>query len=264
MVILLFEQERQQKITSYVENQGRASVHELCQQFEVSESTIRRDLKVLEDRDLLQRAHGGAIAKDSVNFEPTFSEKAIRSLKEKTVIAKKAVQLIKKGDTVLIDSGTTTRPLVEEIKKLSQLTVVTNSVVFANELETYPQIEVILLGGKLRTETLALVGPLTELCLSQLHVDKAFIATNGIDLKFGLTTPNLTEAATKRKMIEQSNQVILMCDHSKFNRHSFAKFGDIDQINYCITDDLAPDDILHSLERFGVETFKVSIGGDDQ
>ncbi|WP_138418275.1 DeoR/GlpR family DNA-binding transcription regulator [Aquibacillus sediminis] len=259
---MLFEQERQQKITNYVEKNGRASVQELCKEFEVSESTIRRDLKVLEDNELIQRAHGGAIAKNGVNFEPTFSEKSDRFLEEKKAIAKKAVEFIHEGDTVLLDAGTTTRLLVDEMKALSIITVVTNSVVFANELENYPKIEVVLLGGKLRTETLALVGPLTELCLNQIHVDKGFIATNGIDLEVGLTTPNLTEAATKRKMIEQSNQVIVMTDHSKFNRHSFAKFGTIEQIDYCITDDKAPNEVLRALEQKGIKTIMSPLGGE--
>ncbi|WP_138418592.1 DeoR/GlpR family DNA-binding transcription regulator [Aquibacillus sediminis] len=255
---MLFEQERQQKIMNYIKHHGRASVQELCKAFEVSESTIRRDLKVLEDQEKIDRTHGGAMAKDSVHFEPTFSEKSVRFSEEKKLIAKKAVEFIHNGDTILLDSGTTTQMLVGEIKKFSNLTVVTNSVVFAKELENSPQIEVVLLGGKLRTETLALVGPITELSLSQLHVDKAFIATNGIDLTMGLTTPNLTEAATKRKMIEQSNQIIVVADHSKFNRHSFAKFGEIEQIDYCITDDKSPTELLKALEQTGVEIFEVT------
>ncbi|MDC3411987.1 DeoR/GlpR family DNA-binding transcription regulator [Aquibacillus sp. 3ASR75-11] len=260
---MLYGEERQQKIVSYVEENGRASVLELCQKFEVSESTIRRDLKELEEMKMLRRQHGGAIAKESVTFEPTFSEKSIRFLSEKKAIAKYAVQFIQEGDSILIDSGTTTKPLVDEIKKLSQLTVVTNSVVFAKELENYPNLEVIVPGGKLRTETLALVGPLTELCLSNLHFDKAFIATNGLDLNEGLTTPNLTEAATKRKMIEQSKQVIVMTDHSKFQRISFAKFGMIDQIDHCITTEGAPTDILVELQKRGVEVHTVTAQEDD-
>jgi DeoR family fructose operon transcriptional repressor len=114
--------------------------------------------------------------------------------------------------------------------------VVTNSILCANELKDVSGIEVLLCGGSLRAETLALVGPLAENSFNQICVDKSFIATNGVDVENGLTTPNLIEASTKKKMIDCAEKVILITDHTKIGQVSFAKFADIHEINYLITD----------------------------
>nr|WP_277674460.1 DeoR/GlpR family DNA-binding transcription regulator [Piscibacillus halophilus] len=248
---MLYSEERKNKICIYVQNNHRASVHELCNEFDVSESTIRRDLKELEDEKLLRRTHGGAISLESVNFEPTVTEKADRFLEEKKAISKQAATLIREGDTILIDSGTTTLELIDEVKHFTSLTVVTNSVSHADLLKESPHIEVIVPGGRLRHETQALVGPLTDRALGLLNFDKAFIGTNGIDLNQGLTTPNLIESATKHKMIQQAKQAILLVDHSKFNKISFAKFGEIKDLNYCITDKV-PESYKQAMEQLDV------------
>nr|WP_223155125.1 DeoR/GlpR family DNA-binding transcription regulator [Alkalibacillus aidingensis] len=172
---------------------------------------------------------------------------------EKQAIARKAASFIQDNDTVLIDSGTTTLALIQEIKLKNSLTVVTNSVVHAELLKESNHIEVIVLGGRLRHETQALVGPLTDQGLNLIHVDKAFIGTNGVDLHDGLTTPNLTEAATKRKMIEQSSEVFLLADSSKFEKVSFANFGEIESLDYCITDEQVNEQYQIEFEQRGVK-----------
>ncbi|GEN46298.1 DeoR/GlpR family DNA-binding transcription regulator [Alkalibacillus haloalkaliphilus] len=250
---MLYSEERKNKIHAYVEKHKRASVQHLCDAFNVSESTIRRDLSELEQDHLLRRTHGGAIAFESVNFEPTVTEKADRFQKEKQIIATRAASYIQEGDTILIDAGTTTLPLIYEIKHFSSLTVVTNSVVHSELLKDSPQIEVVVPGGRLRHETQALVGPITDQTLSLLHVDKAFIGTNGIDLSDGLTTPNLIEASTKRTMISQSSEVIVLADHSKFEKVTFAKFGDIDDIDRFITDEQVDQSFVSEFHQRGVK-----------
>ncbi|WP_035512849.1 DeoR/GlpR family DNA-binding transcription regulator [Halalkalibacillus halophilus] len=232
----LYSEERKNRILSDIEQHGRASVQDLVETFGVSESTIRRDLNEMEKEKLLKRTHGGAVSNDSVNFEPTMIERVDRFYQEKQKIARKAASYINNGDTILVDAGTTTLPLVEAIKILKELTVVTNSVVHAEALKNSPHIEVVVLGGRLRHETQALVGPITDQALDHLHVDKAFLGTNGIDLSGGLTTPNIIEASTKRKMIDQATEIYVLADNSKFGKVAFAKFGEISDLTGCITD----------------------------
>lgn len=231
---------------------SRVDVQELSQHFDLSESTIRRDLKDLEEAQLLKRTHGGAVLFQSVTFEPTYIEKEVQFQKEKKAIAKEAAKLIENGESILLDSGTTTYYLAQELRNFSNLQVVTNSILCANELRDVPGIEVVLCGGFLRSETLALVGPFAEICFDQIRVDRAFIATNGVDVKNGLTTPNLTEASTKRKMIDCAKKVILITDHSKIGQVSFAKFADIQDIHYLITDGSAPKNIVKRISEEGI------------
>lgn len=231
----MFEEERLHKIAEYVQNKSRATVSELCESFDISESTARRDLTELENRRLLKRTHGGAVSIESVAFEPTYFEKEDKYRKEKENIAKKAAEYIEDGDTLIIDSGTTTLFLASELAQFKNLTVVTNSINLITKLALLPDITVISTGGTLRKNTLAFVGPVAEQMLDSLRVDKAFIATNGIDINRGLTTPNIVEAATKRKMISVADQVFILSDRSKFGRVSFAKFGELEDIDACIT-----------------------------
>lgn len=256
---MLYEEERKLKITEYIQGRQRASVQELAEHFNVSESTIRRDLKELEDSKMLKRTHGGAINLESVNFEPAYTEKEDVFSSEKELIAKRAAELINDGDTILLDSGTTTQHLARELKKFSRLTVVTNSLMVAKELESLPGIETIVSGGSLRQNTLSLVGPVADESFKMMRVDKAFIATNGIDLKEGLTTPNIIEASTKRKMIEIAKQVILLADHTKFGKISFSKFADISDIDTCIVDSDLPESLIKLYEDRSVSIIVATI-----
>ncbi|WP_018086169.1 DeoR/GlpR family DNA-binding transcription regulator [Desulfurispora thermophila] len=249
----MYGEERKKRILDYIQNRGRASVQELTELFQVSESTIRRDLTELEEARLLKRTHGGALSLKNVNFEPTFKEKETSSLEEKRAIAKKAIELIEEGDTILLDAGTTTFELAKELKRLAKLTVVTNAVNISQELASYPGIEVIVVGGMLRKETLAMVGPMAEQALSMIRVDKLFLATNGLDMEAGLTTPNLIEAATKRKMIKTARRVILLADSSKVGVISRAKIADINEIDEIIIDDAVDEAVINQLKTASVQ-----------
>ena len=256
-IIILYGEERKAEILEQIKANSRVSVPELSHFFNVSESTIRRDLKELEEAKLIQRTHGGAIAVDSVNYEPSYLEKEDKFQKEKEAIAKKAVEFINEGDTLILDSGTTTFHLVKELRKFKKLTVVTNSLMLARELEITQGIDLIIIGGFLRKETLAMVGPLAERSLERMKVDKAFIGTNGIDLKEGITTPNLIEAETKRKMIQSAKEVILLADHTKIGKVAFAKVADITEINKCVFNSEVSESVVKSIEELGVDVYTV-------
>ncbi|UUZ85072.1 DeoR/GlpR family DNA-binding transcription regulator [Paenibacillus sp. P26] len=257
----MFEEERKAKIMERLSIHSRVDVQELIRVLGVSESTVRRDLKELEEAKPLKRTHGGAVSLSSVNFEPSFTEKEIRFQEEKKAIAKKAAEFIRDGDTILLDSGTTTQCLVRELKAFNRLTVVTNSVNFAYELQNHSGIELMLLGGTLRKGVLSLVGPFTDHCLGMIHVDKAFVAANGISVKQGLTTPNFDEAQVKRHMIGSAKTVFLLADHSKVDEVSFASFGRLQDIHVFITDDKAPESFISAAENLGLEVH--TAGTDD-
>lgn len=249
----MFGEERKLKILEYVNENSRAAVQELSDYLNVSEATVRRDLKELEKAKLLNRTHGGAISLQGVNFEPPYNEKKDRLKREKEAIGRRAVELIEEGDTILLDSGTTTFQLALELKSFSRLTVVTNSMLIAQELQAESELEVILTGGSIRRETLALVGPLADQVLDKVRVDKAFIATNGLDLAAGLTTPNVLEAATKAKMIKTAKKVILISDHSKVGKVAFARFAELKEIHKCIIDDGVPDRMVKEMTKLGMD-----------
>ena len=255
---MLYEEERKLKIVAYLQEHVRVSVQELCKMFQVSESTVRRDLQELEDVNLLKRTHGGAVCLENVNFEPSFIDKGDHFRKEKESIARKAAEFIQDGDTIVIDSGTTTFYLAKEIKRFSNLQVVTNSIILGQELQGTKGIEVVITGGTVRQNTLAMVGPIAEQSLSMLRVDKAFIATNGLDMKEGLTTPNVLEAATKAKMISIAKQVILLADHTKIGKVSFAKFADLSKVDICIVDDQVSADVVAKMQQSGICVYAVN------
>ncbi|WP_241781925.1 DeoR/GlpR family DNA-binding transcription regulator [Paenibacillus sp. DMB5] len=249
---MLFEEERKRSIVQFVEQRTRASVQELSLQLGVSESTIRRDLKELEEARLLKRTHGGAVSLQSVNFEAAFPDKADRLLDEKQRIAAKAVQMIQEGDAILLDGGTTTLQIAKALKGFSNLKVITNSIMALNELRDCRNIEVSITGGMLRPDTMAFVGPMTERSLEMVRVDKAFLGTNGLDLQEGITTPNMLEAATKRKMIAVAKQSILLADHSKIGQVSFCKVADLQEIDHCILDSAVQGSFTRGLEAMDV------------
>jgi DeoR/GlpR family transcriptional regulator of sugar metabolism len=172
----LFAEERRQRIAELIRTQGRVVVAELAERFGVSEATIRRDLTILEQMGVLQR-------------ELQLEERVTRHLEEKIRIGQKAAELIEDGDIIILDAGTTTIHIAKAIKARRSITVVTNALNIAMELMGSPGIEVIFIGGSLRPRTAAAVGPFAEQMLSQINADKVFLATNGISLERGLTTP---------------------------------------------------------------------------
>ncbi|PYI57130.1 DeoR/GlpR family DNA-binding transcription regulator [Paenibacillus flagellatus] len=250
---MLFEEERKRKIAEYVQERGRASVPELAALYQVSESTVRRDLRDLEEAKRLRRTHGGAVAVQEDNAEPSFLEKEDRFRSEKEAIALKAASSVEEGDIVFLDSGTTTYYMAQHLKSFQKLTVVTNSVMIAHELGHAKQIDLVVAGGTLRHETLSMVGPVADRAIESLRVNKLFLAINAIDRDGGLTTPHLAEAATKRAMVRSATQVILVADHSKFGKVAFGKVADISDVHHCITDDGLPESWMKELEAEGVK-----------
>lgn len=251
----MFAEERKSKILDSLNKYGKVKVCDLSKTYEVSEVTIRRDLQELEEAELIKRVHGGAVLNDNTKFEPTFSEKIDKFYDEKESVAKLAASMILEGDTIVLDAGTTTLNIARHITA-KNITVLTNSVDIAFELVKKQHVEVIVTGGTLRWETRALVGPVADNTFKNFRVDKAFVGANGVCIINGLTTPNIVEASTKREMIKIARKNIVVCDHTKFNKVSFAKIVDLDSIDLIITDNQLDDEILEKFQEKYVKIIK--------
>lgn len=253
----MFTHERQEKIKEILRSKKRISVPELSTQFNVSESTIRRDLHTLEKNGLIQRTHGGAINIDSVRFEPPLSEKEVQFREEKSQIAKQAVQMIREGDTIAFDGGTTTLEIARTLPNMANLTVVTNSVKIIAELANLPDVNVVVTGGNLRRMNMTLVGPISDQTLENLHIDKLFTGTIGLTYEEGLTTTDVIEAKTKRSMIERAKEVIVVADYSKIGKLAFANVASIDVIDKLITNTCVSKNLVRKLQKKGIEVITV-------
>jgi DeoR family fructose operon transcriptional repressor len=248
----MFTEERHQLIAEMLSKKSRIKVSEISELLNVSESTIRRDLKEMEEMGLLSRTHGGAVSSSVTNFEPSYNEKETSSLEEKGSIGKAAAAMVKDGDTVVIDSGTTTLQIAKNITA-KNISVITNSIDIASVLCQKEGVEVILTGGSLRSNTRAMVGQIAENVIRNFRVDKAFIGANGLSTEAGLTTPNYGEAQTKKAMIDIANKVIIVIDSTKFNKVNLAVISPASEITTIITDSAADKKVLKEYENLGIE-----------
>lgn len=205
----------------------------------VSPATVRRDLTELEKRGLIRRTHGGALPLSGTSFEPTVGQKSTEQVEEKRRIGKVAASLVRDGETIILDAGTTTLEIARALSGRRDLTVVTNSLSIAAELANLEGVHVILTGGDLRKNTMALVGPAAEGFLRTITADRVFLGINGISPERGLTTPNLLEAATKRAMVRAASEVVVVADHSKLGRVTFAHVADLHHIDRLVCDEPA-------------------------
>ena len=248
--------DRRVKILDLINTNGQVSVKELNKRFNVSEVTIRNDLSHLEKKGLLIKTRGGGLKIQRVGIDQQLNEKAKIYSKEKQAIGKKAAEIIKDNDTILLDSGTTTVEVARKLGKINNLTVITNALNIANQL-IRDEIKVILLGGILRSKSLSLIGSIGENSIKNFYCDKCFIGVDGIDSQSGIYTPNPEEANLNRLMIEASKEVIIVTDSSKFKRKSFAFIAPISKVQMIITDSRIPEDELKNLQSLGIKVILV-------
>lgn len=246
----VFAEERQNKIISMLKLKNKLLVNELCDIFAVSPATIRNDLNQLEKRGQLKRTHGGAISVTKAGFEQTSVQKNDVNRSQKEKVAGIAASLIENGDTIAIDTGTTALKLAEQLADKQNIKVVTTDIRIAFLLENYYGITVVLAGGTVRKGFSCTIGSATTSFLDGLSVDKAFVATNSVTPFGELCTPDLEQAAVKKKLIKMATQVVLICDSTKFGTHSFAKFGTMEDVDVIITDDGIDEGLLEKIKEF--------------
>ncbi|ANK59683.1 DeoR family transcriptional regulator [Loigolactobacillus backii] len=247
----MLTEERHQYILTTLSQHDIVKSQDLITQTAASESTIRRDLQILEQAGFLVRVHGGAKRAATLQTELAVSEKSNQSVHEKDQIARLATNTLKPRDVIFLDAGTTTLAMIPYLKKSLNLTVVTNGVNHASLLADY-DIRCFLLGGQLKNVTKAIIGSESVATLKEYRFNKAFLGTNGIHLRFGYTTPDPDEAAVKRTALQQAASTFFLADHTKFNQVSFAKISDLAQ-GTIITDHISQKDRLNFQKQTTVQ-----------
>jgi DeoR/GlpR family transcriptional regulator of sugar metabolism len=232
----------------------------LSELFRVSESTIRRDLEVLDEQGVIQRAHGGAIVVERAAPEPPIIQRIVENEEEKKKIGRAAAQLVRDGETVFLGSGTTTLEVARNLVDKCNLTVITNALNIANLFAGNPNITVIVVGGLLRHSELSMIGHITEQVLKELRADKVIMGMRAISIEEGLTNDYLPETMTDRAIIQFAPEVILVADHSKFDKVSTALVAPITSVNKMVTDVDTPTQIVADLRAMGID---VIIAPDD-
>jgi DeoR family transcriptional regulator of aga operon len=249
----LLNEERRRAILEILNRDGRVLVLDLARQFETSQVTIRKDLETLHAHGLIHRTHGGALpAREGALEDPTLREKEKLHHKEKLRIAAAAAGMVQEGQVVILDSGTTTTEIARALRKFRSLTIVTNAVNIAAELSG-TAVDVILTGGTLRKNSFSLVGPIAEETLHRLHADLLFLAVDGFDVHYGLSTPNLLEAKVNRVMVEIAKRKVVVCDASKFGRRSLSLIAPPSALDEVITDRGAPKADVRAMKKAGME-----------
>lgn len=234
----MYAEERQQAIAALVGQRGRLSVTDLAERFDVTTETVRRDLSVLERLGVVRRVHGGAIPTTSLSMlEMAVKDRDRAHSEEKDKIAAAALPLLPTpGGSMVLDAGTTTARLAALIPSDHPLTVFTNGVPIAGRLAGLGGVELHLLPGRVRSTTQAAVGEETVAALDLLRTDVAFVGTNGISVRHGLSTPDASEAAVKRAMVRGATRVVVLADSSKVGQEHTVRFADLSEIDVLVTD----------------------------
>ncbi|KEQ30998.1 transcriptional regulator [Pedobacter antarcticus 4BY] len=245
--------ERHTFILQSLKESGKVSIQELIYLMEVSGVTIRKDLKLLEDKNLLFRTRGGASIDDLYANERTIHEKSLFHREQKIDIAKAALGLIGNHDSISIGSGTTVFELARCLYPQKPLTIITPALKIGLELSNRPHVEVLQLSGLIRPNSSSVAGFYAERILSDISCSMVFLGVDGIDLDFGFSITNLAEAALNQKMIDTAEKVVILADSSKFNKRGLGKICGFDQVHYLVTDHLAPAQMVRRIEEKGVK-----------
>jgi len=249
----VLNEERRRAILEILNREGRVLVADLARRFRTSQVTIRKDLESLHAQGRAHRTHGGALpAQEGALEDPTLREKEKLRRREKLQIAAAAARMVREGQVVILDSGTTTTAIAHALRGHKNLTIVTNAVNIAAELAG-TTLEVILTGGTLRKNSFSLVGPIAEETLRRLNADILFLGVDGFDVHFGLSTPNLLEAKVNRAMMEVARLVVAVCDSSKFGRRSLSSIAPLSEIHQVITDRGVAKSDLAALKKAGIQ-----------
>ncbi|PJE78283.1 Glucitol operon repressor [invertebrate metagenome] len=245
--------ERREAIVRLIRHKGLARVEELADQFKVSSVTIRNDLNYLDKKGFLLRSHGGAMALDDVVTEMHFDDKGTVNTAQKEAIGIAATQLVNDGESIILDSGTTTQHLARHLGNGKNLVVMTNGLNVASELVKTSGIEIMMTGGTLRSKSRSFYGSQAEDALKQYRFDKLFLGVDGFDIVAGLTTHFDREATLNRVMCDVSSEIILLADSSKFGRKGYHFIRSFGAFHTLVTDKGIPADYLTGMQRQGVK-----------
>lgn len=245
----MIAEERRALIISQLETGGVIDIVKLSETLKVSEMTIRRDLRQLEQEGLLRRVHGGAVGSQGRSFEPPLRLRSNRNQSAKQSIAHRAVELINTGDCIALDVGSTTMEIAYLLTKRDNISVITPSLRIANLLYENSGIRVIVPGGIIRVSEGSMIGELAQKAFESFYIDKLFLGVGGIDAEAGLTEFNWDDTLVKKAMIRSAKQTIVVADNSKFNHIAFAKIASLNVIKRLVTNAQPPHTLHKALSK---------------
>ncbi|MDQ0972541.1 DeoR/GlpR family transcriptional regulator of sugar metabolism [Neobacillus niacini] len=247
--------ERRKVIKELLLKNKSVKVSALVELLNVSEETIRRDLLQLEKEGIAEKNYGGAILAEDADNVPVILPVDQRKLQyslEKDLIGRAAAKLVKEGQIIILDAGSTTWYIAKNLPLNANLTVITNAINIAEECSKDETDSIYLLGGKLRRNSMSLVGPQVETELKKYNADFVFLGTSGISLRQGFTSSDLYEAEIKRGMVSAGQKIVVVADHSKLEKAGLTSFCNFEEVDIFITTDLADKEILQEIEKSGV------------
>lgn len=257
--VLMTSKERRAEILSYIQLHQRGTVRYFSKRYQVSEVTIRHDLNILERQGCVTRCYGGALINAQFAFDQPLHDKKQLNQDIKSQLGAYAASLVEDGDTLILDSGSTTEHIAFHLTHKKQLKVMTNAINIAYHLANHEDIEVIVTGGVMRKNSYSLHGESGEALLGQFRFNKLFLGVDGFDKSAGITTPHSGEANINRSMVAAAQMVIAVADSSKFNRQSFCLIARPEQLDILITDSGIPDDYHRELVAMGVDVRLVDL-----
>ncbi|MFH8805368.1 DeoR/GlpR family DNA-binding transcription regulator [Streptomyces sp. NPDC017936] len=246
----LLAEQRRALILDEVRRRGGVRVNELTRKLGVSDMTVRRDLDALARQGVLEKVHGGAVpVVEASTHEPGFEAKSGLELTAKEDIARAAAELVAPGSAIALSGGTTTFALAHRLVDVPDLTVVTNSVRVADVFHGAQRASgprqgaaTVVLTGGVRTPSDSLVGPVADQAIAALHFDVLFLGVHGISAEAGLSTPNLAEAETNRRLVQSARRVVVVADHTKWGVVGLSSFAALEQVDTLVTDSGLPDE----------------------
>lgn len=245
--------ERHKFILDKLNEAGIVHVADLSKELDVTVVTVRKDLKLLEDKGLLYRSHGSAtLSSPYVNDKPVNEKKLVR-VEEKMKIAQAAVGLVEENEAIIIGSGTTVVSFAQMLPKNQKLTVLTAAMNVTLALIDAAEVEIVQLGGVVRKSSSSVVGNYAEEMMRNFACSKLFLSVDGISLDFGLTTSHMMEAHLNAQMIQSVQKTIVLVDSSKFGKKGFGKICNLEDIDMIITDAGIPDHYKEKIEEMGIE-----------
>lgn len=249
----MYDLERQNKIIEILKERKSISVIKLAKLLYVSHSTIRRDLTSMEKQGLVKRTYGGVILQESPNEESSLLLRQSINVKEKKIIAELCSKLIKDNTSLFIDSSSTCTYLVPYLKNFRNLNIVTNGLRIGLLLSEQTSCQIFLASGYIHSRSNSILGNLTLKTLEKVHCDYSIISCSGIDLNFGLSETTIDQSEIKITMTENSDKIILLCDHSKFGNVSLFKSIPLNKINYIITDQKPSDTYIEYCKENNIQ-----------
>lgn len=247
----MMAEERRTQILQIVRSEGRARVNELASRFSSSAVTIRNDLNELHQRGLVLRSHGGAVLPEKILRESPVYERLKAQSEEKRRIGAEAATLIHDGETIILDSGTTTLEIARQIKSKQGLQVITNGVNIAAELLDARGVQTFMVGGTIRSDSASIVGRSAEEMFEQFSADKLFLSGAGCDPDFGVSGANLDETMVNRAMLRIAREIILVADASKFSKRSMVRIAAFSEIDIVISDSGLRPEVQDKVRGFG-------------